>query len=105
MRREAAGGSRTSETAPVLLNDGEGPAYPADLRQTRLQGDVVVRFVIDSSGRVDAGTFQVVRSTHSAFTNSVISVLGNLRYRPAERGGHHVSASVEQRFQFALPPR
>lgn len=105
LRRTSTGGNGEADVTPTLLDDGNAPAYPADLLRARLQGDVVVRFVVDTAGRVDPGTFTLVRSSNPSFTNSVRGSLGHLHFRPAEHGGRRVPTAVEQRFQFAVPPR
>jgi len=78
------------------------PRYPAALRARALQGEVVVRFVVDSAGRVAPGTLEVVRATHDLFADAVRAALARTRYVPAERAGRRVAQLVEQRFTFRL---
>lgn len=63
---------------------------------------VVVRFVVDSAGRTEPGTIQIVRETHSLFGESVRHWLAGMRYQPAELGGTRVRQLVEQRVEFTL---
>ncbi len=89
---------------PKAVPGSDGPRYPAILVNHRVQGEVVARFVIDSTGRVDPHSFEVVRSTHVSFTSALRESLPRLRYVPPERDGHPVAQTVEQTFRF-VPPR
>jgi len=62
---------------------------------------VTCQFVVDTTGRVDMGTFEVVKASDPAYTASVKRVLPQMRYFPAEEGGHKVRQLVEQDFRFA----
>jgi TonB family protein len=88
------------DVAAVLVAGGR-PRYPEVLLASRVEGEVVVRFVVDTAGRVDARTFTVVRSSHALFERAVRQSLARIRYRPAEAGGRAVRQTVEQTFKFA----
>lgn len=79
-----------------------GPRYPVELKKEGIEGEVFVRFVVDTSGRAVPATFQVLRQTHKEFAESVRSALPHLRFLPAERQGRKVAQVVEQPFSFAL---
>ncbi len=92
----------TSETTPAAaLASSDQPRYPPVLLDARIDGEVVARFVVDSDGKVEPSTFELVRTSHAAFTEAVRASLRRLRYLPAERGGRRVASTVEQTFQFA----
>ena len=78
------------------------PVYPQDLMKEGLEGGVYIRFVVDSSGRADASSIEVMRSTHPAFTQSVRQAVPLMMFTPASVGGHHVRQLVEQNFEFRL---
>jgi len=78
------------------------PHYPDALRASGLEGTVVARFVVDSAGRVEAGSFAVVGSANSLFVASVETALSRARFRPAESNGVRVRQLVEQSFTFVL---
>ena len=63
---------------------------------------MLVRFVVDTTGRVERGSVQVVSSSNELFTASVRSALPSLRFRPASAGGRLVRQLVELPFEFAL---
>jgi len=78
------------------------PTYPSQLRSSGLQGTVVVRFVVDTSGSVEPASITVLEATHSAFADAVRAWLPKTRYFAAEVGGRHVRQLVQQRVEFTL---
>ncbi len=47
-------------------------------------------------------TFKVLKSTHDLFTQSVRTVLPNMRFSPAEIGGRKVKQLVQMPFPFSI---
>jgi TonB family protein len=80
------------------------PIYPSDLIATGTQGQVDVTYVVDTIGRVDTTTIQVIQSDDPRFSESVRTALGEARFRPAKRGGKAVRQLVQQRFRFQIAP-
>lgn len=78
------------------------PRYPELLRQAGLDGRVLVRFVVDSTGKVDMNSVQVLESTHDLFTRAARAALGGFRFKPAEVRGHRVRAMAEMPFEFRI---
>ena len=78
------------------------PRYPAALRQSGIDGRVLVRFVVDTAGRIDMASVQVLQSTHELFTRAVRDALAGFRFRPAEQGRHRVPALAEMPFEFRI---
>lgn len=76
--------------------------YPALLRSAQVEGRVLASFVVDTNGRADLSTFNVLRSDHQLFTNAVRQALETAQYRAAEVGGRRVAQVVQQPFIFAL---
>jgi TonB family protein len=91
-----------ADSSPYLLPGQMGPPYPEELRDDRPDGLVVVRFVIDTLGRVEVPSLSVVAASHPLFAASVRSALGRLRYSPASQAGQLVRVRLEQRFEFHL---
>ena len=81
------------------------PVYPSDLIATATEGQVDVIYVVDTIGRVDTTTIQVVESNDPRFTESVRTALGEARFHPAKRGGKLVRQLVQQRFRFQMAPQ
>ena len=78
------------------------PNYPEALRAQGVQGTVVVRFVVDSAGRAERGSFVVVGSANPLFSSAVETAVLRARFRAAELNGVRVSQLVEQSFAFTL---
>jgi periplasmic protein TonB len=72
------------------------------LRSANVEGEVLAQFVVDTTGRADMSTFKILKSSHDLFTNSVRSVLPNMRFYAAEIGGRKVKQLVQMPFQFTL---
>jgi TonB family protein len=78
------------------------PVYPPELSAQGKEGKVDATYVVDTAGRVDTTTIQVLQSDHPRFTESVRTALGEARFRPAKRAGQPVRQLVQQRFSFKL---
>lgn len=78
------------------------PQYPAMLKSANVEGEVLAQFVVNTDGRADLSTFKVLKSTHDLFTKSVRTALPDMRFTPAEIGGHKVKQLVQQPFTFAV---
>ena len=92
----------TVERTVIPWASNPTPAYPSQLRATGLQGTVVVRFVVDTTGTVEQGSVAILESTHAVFADAVRAWLPRTRYFPAEVGGRHVRQLVQQRVEFTL---
>jgi TonB family protein len=80
------------------------PRYPAALEAGRTPGRVEARFVVDTLGRVEAGSVEIAGATDSRFAAAVRRVLGGYRFTPARVRGRPVRQLVELPFHFE-PPR
>ena len=78
------------------------PRYPEVLRQAGIDGHVLVRFVVDTNGRVDPRNIQVVQSTNDQFTAAVRAALQNFRFTPSVVRGQRVAALAEMPFEFTI---
>lgn len=86
----------------AVLRNATPPRYPATLRAASTEGEVVVRFVVDTAGLVERGSVVVTRSSHDSFTAAVLEVIPRLRFAPATIGGRGVRQLVELPFTFRL---
>jgi len=78
------------------------PRYPDMLRSANVEGEVIAQFVVNEDGRADMSTFKVLKTSHDLFTNSVKSVLPQMRFLAAEVGGKKVKQLVQMPFVFSL---
>jgi protein TonB len=80
------------------------PAYPLDLLAKHVEGTAVVRYVVDTTGFADTGSFSVVRATDPGFVRAVREALPYMRFSPAKIGLRKVRQLVEQPFTFKISP-
>lgn len=81
------------------LRSGGAPQYPASLR-TRVGGEVLVQFIVDERGNPQMDSFQVLRSSDAAFTESVRKAVRSMTFFPAEYDGRKVKQLVQVPFKF-----
>lgn len=88
---------------PVVLDKRSPlPRFPQSLKHAGVEGMARLSFVVDTLGRVELGTAQVVESTHPAFALAVQATLPRLRFSPARVGGRPVRQLVEFPVQFRI---
>lgn len=92
------------ERTVVPRRDNPQPVYPAPLRAAFVEGNVLVQFVVDTAGLVEAQSTVVLRATHPLFAEAVRRWLARTRYTPAEVGGRPVRQLVQQEVGFTLHP-
>lgn len=78
------------------------PRYPEVLRNAGVSGRVVIHVVVDTLGRAEMNTLQVMESTHDAFSATVREAVGRMRFTPAEANGQRVRMLVEMPFDFQI---
>jgi len=76
-----------TRTSAKLRGELPRPVYPVFLRQVGVQGEVLVRFVVDENGRPDLSSLKVVRSPHEFLTDEVRRVIMRLTFDPARTEG------------------
>ena len=76
------------------------PQYPPDLLARGVQGQVTVRFVVDTSGSADVASIEIVDASDPRFAASVRAALPRMRFSPARLNGRRVRQKVEQPFRF-----
>lgn len=92
-------GCKGGERSPQLLGLPQMRIdNPGQLGPSGVHGRVVVRAVVDETGRLEPETITLVSSSSAGFERSVRDVLPMLRFRPAAIGGQDVVARVELRF-------
>ena len=79
-----------------------GPRYPEGLKRRNANGGVLALFVVDTTGWVRPGSFQVHQATDTAFVSAVATSLEGATYVPAERDGREVPQLVRQPFGFCM---
>jgi TonB family protein len=88
---------------PVMAVPGSAlPVYPPELKARKVEGEVVVAFVVDTAGMAEVNTLKILKSTDSAFTEAVRVALPQMRFIPALVGQKKVRQLVQQPFVFAI---
>jgi TonB family protein len=100
--RSAIYESHLVEKAAIPHPGNSSPRYPETLRSLRIEGDVVMRFIVDTLGHAEPASLAVLSASHPAFAQAVREALLRSRYFPALIGARPVRQLVEQRFSFAI---
>jgi TonB family protein len=84
---------------PKLANPDElrfalSRAYPPELRDAGVEGQVEVEFRIDERGQVDRSTMVVTETTDPRFSEATLTALGQARFTPARIDGKAVAARI-----------
>lgn len=90
------------EKPAELVGRFRAPPYPPELRKAKVEGDVIVQFVVDTLGQVEPPSVRILESTHPAFDTVVGRALLAAQFRPAELAGRPVRQVVQLPFQFRL---
>jgi protein TonB len=91
------------EELPVRIG-GSDPAYPDLLNRAGIEGQVVVEFVIDTAGRVEAGSVRIVSSTHELFTRAARAAVATWVFQPGRMQGRAVRLRARIPLQFVKAP-
>jgi TonB family protein len=86
---------------PAKIKVAAAPVYPERLRSARVEGRVLVQFVVDERGKPEMPSFKVIRSSDAELTESVRTAVGGMTFFPAEAGGQKVKQLVQVPFNFA----
>ncbi len=94
--------SSLADRPPRLVGRVLEPRYPARLRETGVEGRVVVQFVVDTLGRAEIDEVRFLEVSHPLFADAVRRVLARYRFTPGEAAGHRVRTRVQIPFDFTL---
>ena len=92
------------EESAARAEGSAAPIYPPELIAKGVEGAVLTNFVIDTTGRADTTTIEVLQATDPLFEQSVRVAIPGMRFSPAAVQGRKVRQVVEQRFQFRITP-
>jgi protein TonB len=88
---------------PVMAVPGSpAPRYPDVLKAAGVEGEAAVSFVVDTTGRAEPSSIQILNATNDLFGAAVRTALPNMRFLPAEIGGKKVRQKVLQPFVFTI---
>ncbi len=78
------------------------PEYPSQLWEDRIEGQVLVQFVIGIDGAVEPSSLEVLSSSHRAFEAPASSMLERCTFRAGVVGGDPVRTLVQMPVIFAI---
>jgi TonB family protein len=78
------------------------PSYPDSLFRERVTGQVLVEFVVDTSGIVVVESISAISTSHALFTDAVRRALQNARFHPAVLAGRRVRQLVQLPVKFEM---
>jgi protein TonB len=78
------------------------PTYPVQMRAARIEGRVLLQFVVDTTGRIEPSSVVVLQSTHQLFASAARRALLTCRYRPGRFGGRPARVRVETPYTFRI---
>jgi len=78
------------------------PEYPRMMQQAGVEGLVVLMGVVDTAGRIERETVEVVSSTQRAFDGPAMQLLRRCVFRPGRVRGQAVRVLIQLPVQFTL---
>jgi periplasmic protein TonB len=104
---QPAGDARSQapdQAPPVALNADSLIQYPPRLFDAHVEGDVVLRLFVDSTGRLVPESSRVAQSSGvPALDSAALNGAARLRFAPARRRGAAVAASFLEPVEFRHP--
>lgn len=89
---------------PVAVNADAPVSYPPALFDQRIEGDVLLRLFVDSTGAVVPESTRVLETSgYPALDSAALAGARDLRYAPAKRRGIPVATAFVQPVQFRHP--
>ena len=92
------------EEIAVRSEGSAAPIYPPELLTKGVEGSVLTNFVVDTTGRADTSTVDIMQPAHKLFVESVRTAISGMRFSAAMVQGRKVRQMVEQRFHFRITP-
>ncbi len=69
-------------------------AYPPQMFEAGIEGSVTLQALVDTTGRVEPSSIEVVRSSRPAFERPAKEMLRNSRFQPGSSGGRLLRTQV-----------
>ncbi len=79
--------------------------YPRMMQQANIEGNVLLQFIVDTTGRVERGSAEMINSTHRAFEGPARNMIARCLFRPGRVRGRAVRVLVQMPIIFALRGR
>lgn len=92
-----------AETRNPVVISRPAPRYPDDLYRKKIEGRVVVEFIVGADGRVEAA--QVIESTNHGFDRNAVQAVLQWKFHPGVKDGRKIRVRATQSMDFELPKR
>jgi TonB family protein len=93
-----------SDLVPATLSTQPAIPYPPELYAKRIEGDVLLYLVVDSTGSALRDSTRVAKSSgQAAFDAAALDAAPALHFSPAHRGPVPVTAPIQIPIRFTLP--
>lgn len=76
------------------------PTYPFEMRRAGIAGEVVVEFIVDTSG--DVRNAFAARSTQREFESAAVQAVSKWKFKPGRKGGRAVATRMQVPIVFSL---
>jgi TonB family protein len=94
----------TPLTPATLVGGNPAIPYPPALFAARVEGEVMLYLVVDSTGTVVRDSTRIARSSgQTAFDAAALQAAAALHFNAARRGTQPVTAPIQIPIQFTLP--
>lgn len=81
---------------------GPQPPFPELLKQAQIQGRVLARAIIDTTGRIEPNSIKILQTPNPGFNAGVIDALRKSLFRPARVHGRAVRIMIDIPFDFTI---
>ena len=93
-----------TDLVPAVLASEPTIPFPPELFAKRIEGEVLLYLVVDSTGTTVRDSTRIAKSSgQSAFDAAALEAAAALRFTPASRGGVAVTAPIQVPIRFTLP--
>ena len=92
------------EARPDFLS-GPPLVYPDSLRQARVEGRVIVQAILDTMGRAEPPSVQIIESPNEGFDEPARNFVLGALFRPARIRGRAVRVLVNLPLDFKIRPK
>jgi len=93
-----------TDFVPATLSSEPSIPFPPELFAKQVEGEVMLYFVVDSTGAALRDSTRIAKSSgHAAFDAAALEAAGTLHFVPARRDGVPVTAPIQVPIRFSLP--
>ncbi len=77
-------------------------AYPRQLHDAGIGGKVQVRFIVDATGKVEAGSIEVIATSVQALGEAAVRAVAKIQFKPGKKDGNAVRTLVMMPITFGI---